>query len=71
MQVTTLLALELVFLLCFAGVFWVGYQIGKRSKPKPIELDERERQRAKQFNEDFAAIMAYDLTTAMKGKKVT
>lgn len=57
-----------LFFACLYG----AYKAGTRSrKPVQRETDETELQRAKRLRQGFEQLMSYDVTQAVKGKKVT
>jgi len=65
------LFIELGFLLCLAAMFYLGYRMGKRTKSTPsTDKNEETIRKAKELEEDFQAIMNYDINTAMQRKKV-
>lgn len=53
-------------------VFFIGIYVGIRfnNKQKPPDIDEKEKQKIKNFNEDFQKIFNYDVAQATARKKV-
>ncbi len=62
-----LLTAVVFFIVFFAGRY-VGHQSIKR--PKPPDIDEKEKQDAKRFSEDFQKVFNYDVAQATARKKV-
>lgn len=54
-----------------SATYYIGYRTGLKHKTEPLELDEQEKRRAKEFHEGFQALMNYDVAQAMQRKKVT
>ena len=60
-----------VGLFALVGVsIYLGYVIGRKKKPKPEPIDEKEQERLKRHNEHFKALFNYDIDTAY-GRKVS
>lgn len=60
--------IPVAFFVCMYG----AYRAGQRShKPLNKEIDEQEAHKAKQLRKGFTELMAYDVTKAVSGKKVT
>lgn len=61
-----------VFFALFVGALYAGVELGMREKKsKPIEVDETEQQKRKDFDKYFKDIMSYDTDIALQRKKVT
>jgi gas vesicle protein len=55
----------------FVALFYV-YKLGQQSKrPAAKETNEEERKKAEKMRQGFEQLMSYDVTTALKGKKVS
>lgn len=59
-----------VFLIMLGLVLFIGYKLGKKKQPLPIEVDEKEQQRIKRYNDHFKELFSYDVDTALQRKKV-
>lgn len=61
-----------LFAASFFGVFYCAFKLGQRNKQVvPVKVDDDSQQKAKRIQEGFQEMMTYDVTTALKGKKVT
>lgn len=65
-----LLSTVVFFILLFLASF-IGYKLGKKKTDvKATPVSEEEQRKIEQFNNHFKALFAYDVSTAMKRKKV-
>jgi hypothetical protein len=57
---------------CFFVCLFLAYRIGQKKTfaPAPKETSEEERRKAQRMREAFDDMMKYDVTTALKGRKV-
>jgi len=64
--------LGLLTAVVFFIVFFAGKHVGQQSikRPKPPDVDEKEQQEMKSFNEDFRKLFNYDVAQATARKKV-
>lgn len=61
--------ITVVFFICVGGAYFLGMK--QHPKSKPLEVDEKEKQRIKQYNDHFKALFSYDVDTALKRKRVS
>jgi hypothetical protein len=60
----------LVTVLFFVAMY-AAYKLGRQSKRPAVQADEEERKKAVKMRQGFEQLMSYDVTTALKGKKVS
>jgi hypothetical protein len=60
----------LVTALFFVAMYG-AYRLGRKSKRPTVQADEEERKKAVKMRQGFEQLMSYDVTTALKGKKVS
>lgn len=54
----------------FVALMYV-YRLGQQSKKPVVKVDEEDQRKANKMRQEFEQLMSYDVTTALKGKKVT
>jgi hypothetical protein len=62
------LILGLVLFAVVLLAFYAGYRMGKQSSP--VAASEEDKRKAEQLRKGFDALMNYDVSTALKRKKV-